>query len=216
MDGVLFDSMPNHSYAWSKATSQYGLSITPEEVYMNEGRTGNGTINLLAQKFWGRDATKAEMQKIYETKSKFFNESPESHPMPGANDVLQWVKEQGMAIVLVTGSAQSSLLAKLNHHFPGFFRQDRMVTAFDVKIGKPHPEPFLIGLQKAGATAEETVVIENAPLGVEAAHRAGIYTIGVNTGPLNDQILLSSGADVVFSSMGQLYQQLKEGYLDHI
>jgi len=44
MDGVLFDSMPNHAYAWSHAMTDFGLKMEPEEVYMNEGRTGKGTI----------------------------------------------------------------------------------------------------------------------------------------------------------------------------
>ena len=57
MDGVLFDSMPNHAYSWSHAMTQFGLHITPEEAYMHEGRTGGGTIDLLAQRDWGRRAT---------------------------------------------------------------------------------------------------------------------------------------------------------------
>ena len=72
-----------------------------------------------------------------------------------------------------------------------------MVTAFDVKHGKPHPEPYLMGLAKAGVSASEAVVIENAPLGVQAAHAAGIYTMAVNTGPLSPKVLLDAGADIV-------------------
>ena len=63
-----------------------------------------------------------------------------------------------------------------------------MVTAFDVKYGKPHPEPYLMGLQKAHAKPNETFVVENAPMGVEAAVAANIFTIAVNTGPLPDQV----------------------------
>ena len=72
-----------------------------------------------------------------------------------------------------------------------------MVTGFDVKRGKPDPEPYLMGLQKAGIKAEEAVVVENAPLGVESAHRAGIFTIAANTGPLEDSLLKEAGADIV-------------------
>ena len=69
MDGVLFDSMPNHAYSWSHAMTQFGLHITPEEAYMHEGRTGGGTIDLLAQRDWGRRATEEEKQTIYKAKS---------------------------------------------------------------------------------------------------------------------------------------------------
>ncbi|MBO7069506.1 MAG: HAD-IA family hydrolase [Bacteroidaceae bacterium] len=201
MDGVLFDSMPNHAYAWSHAMTEYGLAMTPEEVYMNEGRTGSATINILAQRFWGRDATEEEKELIYESKSKVFNTCPEPKPMSGALETLKAVKKKGVKIVLVTGSAQTSLLEKLEHCYPGFFSQELMVTGFDVKLGKPYPEPYLKGLQKAGIKPEEGIVVENAPLGVESAHAAGIFTIAANTGPLEDAILKNAGADIVLPGM---------------
>lgn len=201
MDGVLFDSMPNHAYAWSHAMTEYGLQMTREEVYMNEGRTGSGTINMLAQRFWGRDATEEEKQLIYEAKSKVFNFLPEAKPMPGALETLQAVKTKGLKIVLVTGSAQTSLLEKLERSYPGFFHQELMVTGFDVKLGKPYPEPYLKGLQKAGIKPEEGIVVENAPLGVQAGHAAGIFTIAANTGPLADEVLKNAGADIVLPGM---------------
>ena len=201
MDGVLFDSMPNHAYSWSHAMKQFGLTMTAEEAYLNEGRTGSGTINILAQRNWGRDATEEEIQRIYCAKSEVFNAQPKAKPMPGALEALTAAKEKGLTIVLVTGSAQASLLDRLEMHYPGFFHEDLMVTGFDVKHGKPHPEPYLMGLKKAGVSAEQAVVIENAPLGVQAGHDAGIFTIAANTGPLSDQILREAGADLVLPNM---------------
>ena len=197
MDGVLFDSMPYHAYAWSHAMTQFGLEMTAYEAYLHEGRTGSGTINILAQRYWGRDATEEELERIYAAKAEVFNTLPEPKPMPGALEALTAAKELGCMIVLVTGSAQTSLLQRLEEHYPGFFRQELMVTGFDVKRGKPDPEPYLMGLQKAGIKAEEAVVVENAPLGVESAHRAGIFTIAANTGPLEDSLLKEAGADIV-------------------
>ena len=168
---------------------------------MNEGRTGSSTINLLAQRFWGRDATEEEKQLIYEAKSRVFNTLPEAKPMPGALETLQAVKAKGLQIVLVTGSAQTSLLERLERHYPGFFRPDLMVTGFDVKLGKPYPEPYLKGLRKAGIRPEEGIVVENAPLGVQAGHAAGIFTIAANTGPLKDEVLKNAGADIVLPGM---------------
>ncbi len=79
-----------------------------------------------------------------------------------------------------------------------------MVTAFDVKLGKPHPEPYLMGLKKAGVEAHEAIVVENAPMGVQAGVAAGIFTIAVNTGPLNDSVLLDAGADLLYPGMTAL------------
>ena len=79
-----------------------------------------------------------------------------------------------------------------------------MVTAFDVKYGKPNPEPYLIGLKKAGIEPNEAVVVENAPLGVKAGVAAGVFTIAVNTGPLPESALLDEGANLLFGSMQEL------------
>ena len=85
-----------------------------------------------------------------------------------------------------------------------------MVTAFDVKYGKPHPEPYLMGLQKAHAKPNETFVVENAPMGVEAAVAANIFTIAENTGPLPDQVLLDAGADLLYPDMENLAKDWKQ------
>lgn len=218
MDGVLFDSMPNHAYSWTRAVKPFGLSLSEEEVYMNEGRTGNGTINALMLRTFGREATEEECQEIYKLKSDIFNTCPVAQPMTGAQEVLNKVRALGKLPVIVTGSGQKSLLDRLNKHYPGIFRPELMVTAFDVKQGKPFPEPYLMGLAKAGAVLnadgsplrpEEAVVVENAPLGVQAGKAAGIYTIAVNTGPLPDEVLKNAGADVVLPNMKALEEMIE-------
>ncbi len=180
---------------------------------MNEGRTGAGTINALAQRTWGRDATESEIKEIYAAKSeefnRYFEQQGEAPVMPGVTDVLNKVRARGLMRVIVTGSGQLSLLDNLNRHFPGQFSRELMVTAFDVKRGKPDPEPYLMGLQKAHLRADEAVVIENAPLGVQAAHAAGIFTIAVNTGPLPDSALWDAGADRVYPDMNALAAEIE-------
>jgi len=121
--------------------------------------------------------------------------------MPGAYEVLTKIKEEGLIPMVVTGSGQTSLLDRLNHNFPGIFKKELMVTAFDVKYGKPNPEPYLMALKKAHLQPNEALVIENAPLGVQAGVAAGIFTIAVNTGPLPDQVLWDEGANLLFPSM---------------
>ena len=169
MDGVLFDSMPYHSAAWHKVMKSHGLTLSREEAYMHEGRTGASTINIVFQRELGREATQEEIESIYQEKSVLFNSYPEAKPMPGAWELLQKVKKDGLIPMVVTGSGQLSLLERLE-----------------------------------GIKADEAVVVENAPLGVEAGHNAGIFTIAVNTGPLNGQVLLDAGADLLFPSMQAL------------
>jgi HAD superfamily hydrolase (TIGR01509 family) len=204
MDGVLFDSMPSHAKAWTQALIEMGVHFTEEEGYLHEGRTGTGTIQIVYQRSLGRDATPEEIERIYKRKSDLFEAEPEASVMPGSQNLLEQVRSAGLKRILVTGSGQKTLLTKLNHFFPGQFTRAGMVTAYDVTIGKPHPEPFLQGLQKAGTLASESMVVENAPLGVQAAKAAGIFTIAVNTGKLQDHHLLDAGADLVFPGMPAL------------
>ncbi len=201
MDGVLFNSMPYHADAWHKAMKHYGMNLSREEAYMHEGRTGAGTINIVSLRDRGREATPAEVEEIYAEKSRLFNLNPPAEPMAGAWELLQQVKADGLKRVIVTGSGQLSLLDRLNTHFPGMFTRDLMVTAFDVQFGKPHPEPYLMALQKAGVAPDEAIVVENAPLGVRAAKAAGLFTVAVNTGPLPPSALLDEGADLLYPSM---------------
>jgi len=62
-----------------------------------------------------------------------------------------------------------------------------------------------MALKKSGLKPWEVVVIENAPLGVESSSKAGLFTIAVNTGPLDPTVLSDSGANIVFDSMKELY-----------
>ena len=186
MDGVLFNSMPYHADAWHKVMERHGLHLSREEAYLHEGRTGAATINIVYQRELGKEATQEEIESIYHEKSILFNSYPEAERMPGAWEVLQKIKSDGLIPMVVTGSGQHSLLDRLSHNFPGMFRRELMVTAFDVKYGKPHPEP---------------IVVENAPMGVQAGAAAGIFTVAVNTGPIDGQVLLDAGANVLFPSM---------------
>lgn len=210
MDGVLFNSMPYHADAWHKVMKRHGLELSREEAYLHEGRTGASTINLVYRRQFGKDADPALIETIYQEKSAEFSKNPEPERMPGAWDLLQKLKSEDITPVLVTGSGQHSLFDRLSHCFPGMFERERMVTAFDVKYGKPNPEPYLMGLEKAGVQANEAIVVENAPIGVQAGTSAGIFTVAVNTGPLDGQVLLDAGANLLFPSMQALCDQWEE------
>ena len=207
MDGVLFDSMKNHASAWVDALRKFGLPFTEREAYMNEGRTGASTIDGVFNENYGRSATESEKQEIYQLKSVFFEASGKTERMPFALELLQKIKAQGFEIFVVTGSGQASLIDNLDENFPDIFQKNKMVTAFDVEFGKPHPEPYLKALKKSGLQPWEVIVIENAPLGVESSTKAGLFTIGVNTGPLNPEILKENGANLVLDGIKELFEQ---------
>ena len=208
MDGVLYDSMKWHAKSWKETMDEFDIDSTPEEFYLYEGMVGHNTINHLMKREKGREATQDEKELIYKRKTELFSEYNDGSLIPCAYDFVKKISDEGLTCVLVTGSGQPTLINKLDSNFHGLFHKDRMVTAFDVKHGKPHPEPYLMGLDKAGCLKpNQAIVVENAPRGVEAAVAAGIFTIAINTGPLPDKVLADAGADIVLPSMQALYEK---------
>lgn len=210
MDGTLYDSMPNHAASWYQMVREHDIDCTPEEFFLYEGATGKFTVNLLIQRKFGRPATDGEVQSFYARKAEIFRSKPQPPVMPGARELVNAVASLpgNPQTILVTGSAQGSLLSRLDTDFPGKFPADRRVTALNVKRGKPFPDPFIQGAAIAGVKTQECVVIENAPLGVQAAHAAGCFTVAVATGPIPLEKLKEAGADIVFPSMPDCAAQL--------
>lgn len=197
MDGVLYDSMPLHCQSWHEIMLEEGLNIPAEEFFLYEGMTGQATINLLMNREKGVTLPAEECRTIYERKARRFKTLGPAQMMPGALDKLRLFKKLGLTTVLVTGSAQGSLLERLERDYPGIFPAERRVTALDVTHGKPHPEPYLRGLEKADVEARDAIVLENAPLGVRAAKAAGIFTIAWMTGPIPRDAFEAEGADLI-------------------
>ena len=204
MDGVLYDSMGAHADAWNNAFRFYGIDFPHEKVYENEGRTAQSTINLVYQQKEQRDATKHEIDQIYSKKTELIDFLPDIVPFKGAKKLMEYLKKQGIAIWIVTGSSQGKFLDALLNDFDGYVLADQVISGNDVKHGKPNPEPYLMALKKSGFNSSEVIVIENAPLGILSAKAAGIFTVAINTGILDDSILADSGADLVFQDWNEL------------
>lgn len=207
MDGVLFDSMPYHAAAWEKAMNEQGLPFTHHEAYMHEGQPGADTVNHVFKKIHGRESTHDERTQIYDLKGSYFAEFGDPKPMKYAYEMLTKLKHTGFLLYVVTGSAHSLLLDSVQQAFPDVFEKDNIISAFDVKKGKPNPDPYLKALEKSGVKPWEAVVIENAPFGVQSSSTARIFTIGINTGPLDKNVLTKYGADIVLDGMQELYEK---------
>ena len=202
MDGVLYDSMPNHAIAWQQSMAQFGITMTADDAYATEGARGVDTIRKMVKRQQDRDIDEAEAQKMYDVKSHIFHELPEAPVMPGILDLLHQIQEGGIQIGVVTGSGQKPLIRRILKDFGTFVDEDHITTAYDVRRGKPKPDPYLMGLRKAGLLQpNEAFVVENAPLGIRAGVAARIFTIAVNTGPLPAQTLLDANADLLFPTM---------------
>lgn len=201
MDGIIYDSMPYHTLAWHKMMTEAGIKTQRDDFYLYEGMTGAATLRLVFNKELGRDPSEEEIKTLYARKTEIFVSEGKKKQMPGAALMLSSLRKAGIDRILVTGSGQHSLITSLETDFPSIFSKDKMVTAADVIKGKPDPEPYLRGLEKAGADPWEAIVIENAPLGIESGHASGAFCIGVTTGPVPARYMSEAGADLIFASM---------------
>ena len=207
MDGVLYDSMPHHAIAWHQSMATFGIDMTEADAYATEGARGIDTIRQMVKKQKGEDISLEEAQKMYDEKTRLFHLMDEAPVMEGVISLMEHIHARGLTIGVVTGSGQRPLINRLLRDFGAFLDEQHIVTAYDVTRGKPNPDPYLMGMQKAGTASWQTVVIENAPLGVRAGVAARAFTIAVNTGPLPDEVLSSCGADLLFQQMTVLADQ---------
>ena len=213
MDGVLYNSMPNHAIAWQQSMATFGIEMTAADAYATEGARGVDTIRKMVKRQQGRTIDEAEAQRMYDEKTRIYHEQPEAPVMEGVLQLMAQLKADGINCGVVTGSGQRPLIARILKDFGEYVDESHITTAYDVKRGKPNPDPYLMGLQKAGGLNPwEAIVVENAPLGVEAGVAARIFTVAVNTGPLPAQALIGAGADLQFPTMTDLADNWKNLY----
>ena len=205
MDGVLYDSMPLHAIAWQESMKKFGIHMTTADAYATEGARGIDTIRLFVKQQQGKDISLEEAQRMYDEKTRLFHAMPEAPIFDGVFSIMEKIQRSGMTVNVVTGSGQRPLIERLLHDFGQYLDEDHITTAYDVKHVKPYPDPYLMGLRKAGyVQPNEGIVVENAPLGVRAGVSAGIFTVAINSGPLPDTSLLDEGANVLYNTMTQL------------
>ena len=205
MDGVLYDSMPLHAIAWQESMKKFGIHMTTADAYATEGARGIDTIRLFVKQQQDKDISLEKAQRMYDEKTRLFHAMPEAPIFDGVFSIMEKIQRSGMTVNVVTGSGQRPLIERLLHDFGQYLDEDHITTAYDVKHGKPYPDPYLMGLRKAGnLQPNEGIVVENAPLGVRAGASAGIFTVAINSGPLPDASLLDEGANVLYDTMTQL------------
>ncbi len=113
-------------------------------------------------------------------------------PMPGLAPLLDALQARGDLLAVATSGTRSHIdMSLVRFGLTSYF--DAVVCIDDVARGKPHPDLILEVLRRTGAAASDAIMLEDAPRGVEAAHRAGVFCIAVPThGVLLDEFALAS------------------------
>ena len=107
---------------------------------------------------------------------------------PEALETLKWLSENGYRIALATATPRDRAEEQLKETglLPYF---DEIVSATEVKLGKPAPDVYSKTLEVLGADPEECLAVEDSPNGVESATAAGIPTVMIPDQTQPDEVL---------------------------
>jgi len=180
MDGVVLDSMPAHLRSWQRTLAPLGIRLTAADLYPLEGMPTEPTAQLLTERFLGQVCSDDEAHRLAETKRAFFVEEFKPAFVPGIVPLLHDLRGRGHRLALATGSAAvvlDQVLAPL-----GVLELfEVVVTGNQVSRGKPNPESYQLAAARLGLVPGECLVVENAPLGIQAAKAAGMGCVAMET-----------------------------------
>jgi beta-phosphoglucomutase len=194
LDGVLTDSMPAHYKAWEIAFKEVAnMNVDERLIYLLEGMRGSELVKTIFEQKGFRNYTLVE--KVNSRKNEIFKETISN--IESYYETTELVASLGCSKAVVSGSAKEDVETIIDRSF-GKELFDRIITADDIEKGKPDPSSFLVALKKMNLKPSQTMVVENAPLGVQAANSAGIKCIVV----LNNNPLMISDFESVISEDG--------------
>lgn len=184
IDGTIIDSMPYHNRSWPAMLTRHGFGDEHLEMVKNSaGRTG---IELMREIF-GADLPFERAHALVDEKESIYREMfrPHFREVAGFADFAQAAKAHGLKLALGTaGDAKNIAFALEGLAMHNFF--DAAVGAHDVERGKPEPDIFLEAARRMGVAPAHCVVFEDAPLGIEAARRAGMRAVALTTSEPKD------------------------------
>lgn len=179
MDGTIVDNMSFHTDSWVEFFKRRGRTIDRDAFFLaTAGRHGREIIRAEM----GADLTGDEVTALNSEKEVVYRElyGPHRKTVTGFDALIAAAKVAGVKLAVATAAQASNVTFTLDgldlrKHF------DAVVTAADVPRGKPHPDVFLEAAHRVGAAPEHCIVFEDAPLGVEAARRAGMRCVVITT-----------------------------------
>ncbi|MFG0327616.1 MAG: HAD family hydrolase [Phycisphaerales bacterium JB037] len=198
VDGVLVDSYEAHFQSWLTLAEEAGFSFTREQFAATFGRTSRDII----QHFWG-EVAEARVGPMDDRKEALFRDIVRGDfpAMPGADALIAALHDAGLQLAVGSSGPPENVALVLESLEYGSLI-DARVTGMDVSQGKPDPEVFQIAAKRLGCEVGECVVVEDAPAGIEAAHRAGMAAIGLcSTGRTRDEL---RDADLVVEELCEI------------
>lgn len=179
MDGVLADTGPIHFESWKKMANECASLEFSRKFF--EETFGQQSIPI-TRKLVGPEVDQGLVEKWADLKEQYYREMVKDklEPLPGAIELIKSLKEHDFKLAVgSSGPLENVELLLTSLNIMQYF--DVIITAEDVKNGKPAPDVFLICAERLNLEPRNCIVIEDAPVGIEAARRANMSSIALTT-----------------------------------
>ncbi len=177
MDGVIFDTERVYMNIWIEVYSKHGYTMNKEIYTKLIGRDRNSITKILYNLY----GEKFPVTNIFKECDELLKEAIDRGEVPikeGVLEIFEFLKLKKYKMALATSSSKNKLNMQLKiHNLEEVF--DCIVCADDVKVSKPNPEIFLCAARKLNVNPEECIVVEDSPVGIEAAFNANMFPIHV-------------------------------------
>ena len=179
IDGTIVDNMHLHAEAFAVFAERHGLpALTKDDRARLDGRRNSEIFPILLNRVVPRD----EWQAYEREKEGLYRELSKGRlvPMQGLHALIARLRQDGIPAALATSAPQLNVehtLAELDlvAAFPIIVRGD------EVARGKPAPDVFIEAARLLAIDAADCLVFEDAPMGIEAAHAAGMRVVALTT-----------------------------------
>jgi beta-phosphoglucomutase-like phosphatase (HAD superfamily) len=180
MDGTMVDSMPSHAESWGELARRHGIAVDlPDLMRRTTGRTGLECMRILFE----RELSDAQAFAYVQEKEVLYREifAPKFAEVQGFSAFAEAARARGLQIGVGTaGDKHNVAFAYANLKLRPL---PAVAVGGDEGLpGKPEPAIFLEVARRLGVSPAHCIVFEDAPLGIEAARRAGMRAVGICTG----------------------------------
>ena len=199
-DGVIINSEEFHRQGWVLLAKELGRELPAGYFERSFGRKNVEIIPELLG--WSHDPV--EIVELARRKEALYREIVTREGIEALPGVLIWLKRLADAGI-PCGIGSSTARANIDHSLAQIGCSEffcTVVSAEDVKLGKPEPEVFLTVARRLGVGPENCIVFEDALVGLEAARRAGMKRVAVAT--TNPAAALQDHADRVVEQLDEL------------
>jgi HAD superfamily hydrolase (TIGR01509 family) len=208
LDGTLVDSVYQHVLAWREALERAGRNLAVWQIHRRIGMSGGLLINALARETGG-NVGPGEAERLIDWHAEaFVKYAPQVRPLPGANELLAFLRKNGVPHAIATSgrresAARSLAMLELNDDLV-------IITRDMVKYAKPDPDLFLAAAERLGVSIHDSVVVGDSVWDLLAARRARAIGVGVLSGGYGQEELERSGAYRVYQDPADLLAHLDE------